>query len=73
MVDWSCQSCGAHWSEGAYSQDCKECGGGAMERPCFVCNGECGRMWSRAPIDSQDSHEAHWIGSCGMPMTRPKE
>lgn len=72
MVDWSCISCGAHWSAGEYLEDCEECGGGAMERSCVVCGGECGKKWSRAPIDSQDNHEAHWIGSCAMTETIQK-
>ena len=66
MPDWHCTSCGAGWSAGAYSDDCDECGGGAMERDCFVCGGKCGNKFLRAPLDSQDSHTAHWVGACGL-------
>ncbi len=27
---------------------------------------DCENLWKRAPIDSQDSQEAHWIGHCGL-------
>ena len=55
LPDWFCTSCGAGWSAGAYSDGCDECGGGAMERDCFVCGGKCGSKFVRAPLDSQDS------------------
>ena len=62
-----CISCGADWSQGEFSADCPQCGGGALERACPVCGGRCGRMWMRAVLDSQESNMAHWIGSCGLP------
>ena len=40
-----CSSC---WYEGDYgSPNCVECGGYALERPCPICNGRCGRLWKR--------------------------
>ena len=51
LVDWSCITCGAHWSKGVYSEDCEECGGGAMARACPVCGGKCEKIWNRAPLD----------------------
>ena len=62
----SCTNCGANWSEGHFTEECLQCGGGAMERPCGVCKGRCGQSWKRAVIDSQDENEAHWVGACGL-------
>ena len=62
-----CTTCNANWSEGKFSADCPECGGGAMERNCFICSGRCDGIYTRAVIDSWDSGEAHWIGSCRLP------
>jgi O-acetyl-ADP-ribose deacetylase (regulator of RNase III) len=64
MVNWSCTSCDAAWSDGQHTPECPECGGGAMERPCVWCDGACGSTWTRAPLDSQDAHLAHWNGTC---------
>jgi hypothetical protein len=60
-----CYSCGADWSRGKFSQDCRECGGGALDVPCPMCDGTCGQRWRRAVIDSHDEHESHWVGNCG--------
>ncbi|MEK9660762.1 MAG: hypothetical protein VW644_03340, partial [Alphaproteobacteria bacterium] len=38
---------------------------GPRTSACPVCGGSCGIRWQRAPIDSADRGEAHWIGSCG--------
>src|SRR5512136_244301 len=67
QIKAECLSCGAAWSNGEYSKDCKECGGGALERACIVCDGNCGTLWKRAIVDSNDTGEAHWIGSCASP------
>ena len=67
-MGWSCTSCGVAWSAGQFTPDCPECGGGAMDRACPICAGACGRRWDRAPLDSQDAHEAHWVGGCGLPL-----
>jgi len=61
-----CPTCGSSWTEGLYGPECDTCGGGAMDRPCPVCGGICGRVWRRAVMDSQDSGLAHWIGHCGL-------
>lgn len=60
----TCTTCNASWSEGAHTEGCKECGGGAMTRSCAFCGGYCGLTHRRAVLDSQDSGEAHWIGMC---------
>ena len=62
-----CTNCDANWSDGHFTARCPQCGGGAMERPCGVCQGRCGQLWKRAVLDSQDSNEAHWMGTCGLP------
>ena len=59
-----CPACDADWSQGEHSSGCPACGGGAMERQCLVCEGACGATWKRAMLDSADTGEAHWIGSC---------
>jgi len=66
-MEWSCTSCGANWSTGAFGDSCEECGGGAMERPCIVCGGRCGEISTRAPIDSNDAKVAHWLCRCALP------
>lgn len=62
-----CGRCGADWHEGAFSENCETCGGGALERPCPTCFGLCGAYWSRALLDSNDSGMAHWHGTCASP------
>lgn len=61
-----CTSCGANWAEGESNPDCVECGGFALSRHCPVCGGQCGAIWQRAIIDSNDRHEAHWMGKCKL-------
>ena len=61
-----CLDCGADWSEGAWSPDCLQCGGGSMTILCPICQGKCGQFWQRAVMDSRDFHEAHWVGRCGF-------
>lgn len=60
----NCTACGINWSAGKFTPGCEECGGGALQHACLVCSGTCGAMWSRAVLDSQDAHEAHWVGRC---------
>jgi len=67
VQNYICTSCGANWTEDEYSDDCVECGGGAMERGCILCGGRCGSKFKRAVIDSMDAGEAHWIGDCNLP------
>lgn len=64
-----CRRCGANWSTGAFSADCDECGGGAMDIACLRCGGKCGERWQRAVMDSHDSGLAHWIGKCALRTT----
>lgn len=73
MVTWACTSCGADWSGGAFTPGCGECGGGAMQRPCLLCDGSCGAVYQRAPLDSVDSHMAHWIGTCMLPKEKQQD
>jgi len=62
--DCLCHSCQANWTNGEWSADCRECGGGALERDCTFCNGRCGGKSQRAIMDSHDYARAHWIGAC---------
>jgi hypothetical protein len=63
--DFYCRNCGANWSQGQFSVDCQQCGGEALEVPCLMCDGTCGRRFDRAIVDSQDYNKAHWVGHCG--------
>ncbi len=65
--DERCYSCDANWRQGAFSPDCKECGGGAMEIGCIFCQGECDSVWVRAVDDSHFRRVGHWVqtGPCG--------
>jgi hypothetical protein len=50
----ACATCRAIWSEGHFTDACQECGGGAMERPCYICDGRCGAVMLRAVSDSNE-------------------
>ena len=63
----ACMTCGADWSRGRFEERCPECGGGALTAPCLVCSGRCGALWERAVRDSNDTHLAHFFGSCTLP------
>ncbi len=65
-----CATCRADWTAGRFSATCDECGGGAMQRACPVCEGRCGEVWRRAVLDSHDSGRAHWAGRCGLRTPR---
>jgi len=67
MSDFHCLTCGANWSAGDWTRDCKECGGGALGTPCLVCGGRCGSTWDKAVLDTIDSSLAHWSGVCNLP------
>ena len=41
----ACASCGADWSRGMFSQNCRECGGAALEHGCLLCRGRCGQRF----------------------------
>ena len=46
--DWvCCFTCGVSWPDQHVSLDCKECGGYSMNRPCVLCDGQCGALWKR--------------------------
>ena len=62
-----CATCYVDWSSGRFTEDCEECGGGAMERPCAYCGGRCGMVMERAVADSNDSGIGHWMGRCRLP------
>ncbi|MBS9715983.1 hypothetical protein ACFFUT_01500 [Pseudohalocynthiibacter aestuariivivens] len=59
-----CPVCKSDWSLDEFDPGCFCCGGGALVRDCPVCDGRCGAEFRRAILDSQDSGEAHWNGSC---------
>jgi len=66
-----CATCGADWSSGQTTHSCMECGGnGAMEIPCMKCKGECGRIWKRVVMDSNDLGLAVFSGHCGIETAR---
>ncbi|HWP24088.1 MAG TPA: hypothetical protein VNM15_07935 [Candidatus Binatia bacterium] len=67
----SCNSCGADWDKGEFTEKCGECGGGALTIPCPRCAGRCGAIWQRAVIDSNQSGAAHFIGHCNLPSGAP--
>lgn len=73
MVTWTCTSCGADWSGGAFTPGCDECGGGAMQRSCLLCDGSCGAVYERAPLDSIDFHMAHLTGACSLSKEKQQE
>ncbi|KAK2172390.1 hypothetical protein NP493_966g00003 [Ridgeia piscesae] len=62
-----CQMCWCSWSQGETGQDCQECGGYALSRPCPVCQGRCDSTWHRDVEMSHSQHLAHWDGVCGLP------
>lgn len=64
MDNIKCLNCEANWSRGEFTEDCEMCGGGALERPCPMCDGRCGARWQRAILDSYDFGVAHWVGQC---------
>lgn len=72
-VEFYCQSCNANWTKESYTPGCEECGEGALTRHCIICDGKCGNTFDRAPLDSNDSGMAHWIGSCGLPKVEQLE
>jgi len=43
----SCFTCGVSWTDDHVSLDCSECGGYSLERPCPLCDGQCGVQWKR--------------------------
>lgn len=43
----SCFTCGVSWTDDHVSLDCSECGGYSCERPCPLCDGNCGMIWKR--------------------------
>lgn len=43
----SCFTCGVSWTDDHVSLDCSECGGYSVERPCPLCDGQCGVQWKR--------------------------
>jgi hypothetical protein len=65
-MDFSCTDCGATWSRGQWSASCRQCGGGALEIACPLCQGRCGRKWKRSVVDSWDYRQAYWGGVCGF-------
>lgn len=62
-----CQLCWCLWSEDQSSANCIECGGYAMSRPCPLCQGQCGAIWTRDVYMSHGNYEAHWDGDCLLP------
>jgi hypothetical protein len=61
-----CSLCGADWRKGEFTGDCRECDGGAMDRPCLACNGQCGARSLRSVHDSQDAGIGEWAVKCNL-------
>ncbi|KAH8297990.1 hypothetical protein KR018_003952 [Drosophila ironensis] len=72
----SCFTCGVSWTDDHVSLDCSECGGYSLERPCPLCDGQCGVQWKRDFAMSHACSQARWVGVCisypeavaGVPM-----
>ncbi|XP_037052250.1 protein pinocchio isoform X1 [Bradysia coprophila] len=60
----SCFTCGVSWTDDHVSLDCSECGGYSSERPCPLCDGNCGMVWKRDFNMSHTSGKARWLGVC---------
>lgn len=60
----SCFTCGVSWTDDHVSLDCSECGGYSLERPCPLCDGQCGVQWKRDFTTSHASGKARWQGVC---------
>src|SRR5437762_939166 len=68
----TCATCGADWENGRFTPDCRECGGGSMERSCIVCRGRCNAVFRRAVDDSHEAHVGHWVGTCALQPSRKR-
>lgn len=62
----SCFTCGVSWADSHVSLDCTECGGYPLERPCPLCDGNCGQIWKRDLTTSHACSKARWEGECGL-------
>jgi len=60
----SCFTCGVSWTDDHVSLDCSECGGYSCERPCPLCDGNCGMVWKRDFSMSHACGKARWLGVC---------
>ncbi|XP_004526606.1 protein pinocchio isoform X1 [Ceratitis capitata] len=60
----SCFTCGVSWTDDHVSLDCSECGGYSLERPCPLCDGQCGVQWKRDFTMSHAYSKARWHGVC---------
>ncbi|XP_030382787.1 protein pinocchio isoform X2 [Scaptodrosophila lebanonensis] len=60
----SCFTCGVSWTDDHVSLDCSECGGYSLERPCPLCDGQCGVQWKRDFAMSHACSKARWVGVC---------
>ncbi|XP_017481477.1 PREDICTED: protein pinocchio isoform X2 [Rhagoletis zephyria] len=60
----SCFTCGVSWTDDHVSLDCTECGGYSLERPCPLCDGQCGVQWKRDFTMSHACGKARWHGVC---------
>lgn len=60
----SCFTCGVMWVDQQVSLDCSECGGYSLERPCMLCDGQCGQLWKRDFTMSHACGKARWQGVC---------
>jgi len=68
----TCGTCWSPWLDLLSCDDCMECGGFPLVRPCPVCKGKCGKTWQRDVETSHSNHEAHWEGNCGLPWDQQR-
>ncbi|KAG5674995.1 hypothetical protein PVAND_004936 [Polypedilum vanderplanki] len=60
----SCMTCGVNWKSDHFSFDCAECGGFGLTKPCQLCNGKCGNLWTRDFSMSHTYRIAKFNGTC---------
>ncbi|XP_029635495.1 protein pinocchio-like [Octopus sinensis] len=63
----TCHLCRECWFNNSYSDNCCECGGYSLSRPCPICQGQCSQIWTRNIRSSHTYHQAYWDGTCKLP------
>lgn len=65
-----CNSCGVNWKSDHFSFDCAECGGFGLTKPCQLCSGKCGNLWTRDFSMSHTYRIAKFNGTCKYFMSQ---
>lgn len=63
---YSCSSCGVSWQDDHFTFDCDECGDFSMTRPCSLCDGKCGAIFTRNLALTHEKNRACWEGECKL-------